>query len=1040
MLRKLVLVFLVSGVFAAPAAWALGLGEIHVSSSLNQPFEASVPILTLEPGEAETLKVRLAANADFERLGLERAAYLSSLKFNVIANDNPRLTIRSSEIAREPLLVFLVEAVSGGVRVLREYSVLLDPAQARLPTPPAVARTPAPLPQAAPAPRLAPRAIGVARPGAASSSAANARVVARGPSPATVKSPIRTQAVTDPIGPPVVRYDRPAPVSRSVSRPASSAPVVSARPPARAASAGSRDYFLTPEELAALPPAPTDTTPRAPAVRTSTPTSSGGTSAGAFDDGSYGPVRSGQTLSIIAREVRGSRTGISLPQVSLALYESNPDAFAGGDINRLRKGATLNVPTAAEMSAVSESAARRQLRAIAAGEAEPAYGQPVPPQPSDVAEVDGPETSGNATDEDLGDVAQAADDAESAVLAESDEASADVAEFSDQEVAEPSDNTVEEVVSEPDTEAKLPASVDVASDTSDTVLTETDDPVADEVAEPASELAQEAPIEMETLSDNGDSRLLAAILGNQEAGEEPIWSEWLEKLSSTAAELGLDPGMIGLPTSDLPLTEADEHPDPTDAAFADEPSAAGDQLPADDESTPAEAPLEAAEGDDTLLLEEAFVDESEFAQPGWMQTLEKLESYGVKLDSEGFGRALGIAGLVILALIALLCIRAWRAGRATRQYERAARSVERQSEKKAKKLQKAEKKASKAEPSPTDEQKAPAPPKLEHEVAGPGIGVTAGHRMGAATLAASTMAEPGGAAPEDSASLGLTDTHQLEVENSDPLAEADFHIAYGLYDEAALLLKQAAEKEPDRSQLRVKLAETYFAAGKPGEFLQVAEGLKPELAAQEWQKLAIMGQQICPDAEIFGSASTQAEVGPVDLPVEEDAPAAQHTEDDNVLEFDMPLQAPNLEQAPAPEPSQDKTDDAFDLSEFDLGPSTRPEQLSDAADVTKELDEEQFTLDEAPRVRSPGGASGVDGPSAFEHGDVQVEELQLQVEDSEPAPISAGDEIGTKLDLARAYVEMSDEEMARSLLEEVVEQGSVSQKQEAENLLRRLGA
>src|SRR3546814_4707161 len=70
-------------------------------------------------------------------------------------------------------------------------------------------------------------------------------------------------------------------------------------------------------------------------------------------------------------------------------------------------------------------------------------------------------------------------------------------------------------------------------------------------------------------------------------------------------------------------------------------------------------------------------------------------------------------------------------------------------------------------------------------------------------------------------------------------------------DLAALLLRQAAEKEPQRNDIGIKLAETYFAAGKTAEFAQTAAALKPKVSASEWQKLAIMGQQLDPGAAQF---------------------------------------------------------------------------------------------------------------------------------------------------------------------------------------------
>ena len=53
----------------------------------------------------------------------------------------------------------------------------------------------------------------------------------------------------------------------------------------------------------------------------------------------------------------------------------------------------------------------------------------------------------------------------------------------------------------------------------------------------------------------------------------------------------------------------------------------------------------------------------------------------------------------------------------------------------------------------------------------------------------------------------------------------------------------------------------------------------------------------------------------------------------------------------------------------------------------------------------------------------------------EPVTIS---EVGTKLDLARAYMDMGDPDGARSILREVLQEGSMSQKQEAERLMSSL--
>jgi pilus assembly protein FimV len=257
-------------------------------------------------------------------------------------------------------------------------------------------------------------------------------------------------------------------------------------------------------------------------------------------------------------------------------------------------------------------------------------------------------------------------------------------------------------------------------------------------------------------------------------------------------------------------------------------------------------------------------------------------------------------------------------------------------------------------------------------------------------------------------------TVSVNVDPTDPLSEADFHLAYGLYDEAASLLKQAVQKEPQRKDLRLKLAETYFAAGKPVDFQETAESLHGELAPAEWQKVAIMGRQLCPDAALFKGDGDGAGVHDVDLalgdsigPVLAAVPTTttpKHRRDPNVIDFDLDSEllkaAPGGGPTPTPAPAAGagKKED-FDLSHFDLSAEPHPP----AGDTV------EFNLDELDLSKSPGN-------------------------------ITSGDEIGTKLDLARVYADMGDNEAARGLLHEVLSTGNAGQKGEAEALIKRLSA
>jgi pilus assembly protein FimV len=103
----------------------------------------------------------------------------------------------------------------------------------------------------------------------------------------------------------------------------------------------------------------------------------------------------------------------------------------------------------------------------------------------------------------------------------------------------------------------------------------------------------------------------------------------------------------------------------------------------------------------------------------------------------------------------------------------------------------------------------------------------------------------------------LSSETAINLDQGDPLAEADFHMAYGLYDQAADLVRIALEREPDRRDLKLKLLEIYFVWGNKDLFLQTAKELdaaKDRAPAGEWEKIVIMGKQICPDAPMFAKS------------------------------------------------------------------------------------------------------------------------------------------------------------------------------------------
>ena len=127
-MRKLATAAAVSLILASNGAHALGLGDIEMRSALNQPMNAQIRLTSVQPGEADGMLVTLAAPDAFNRAGIERSQVLKNLKFTVdYEGPSPVIRISSSSPVVEPFLNFLLEVQWPTGRMVREYTVLLDP-------------------------------------------------------------------------------------------------------------------------------------------------------------------------------------------------------------------------------------------------------------------------------------------------------------------------------------------------------------------------------------------------------------------------------------------------------------------------------------------------------------------------------------------------------------------------------------------------------------------------------------------------------------------------------------------------------------------------------------------------------------------------------------------------------------------------------------------------------------------------------------------------------------------------------------------------
>ncbi len=255
-----------------------------------------------------------------------------------------------------------------------------------------------------------------------------------------------------------------------------------------------------------------------------------------------------------------------------------------------------------------------------------------------------------------------------------------------------------------------------------------------------------------------------------------------------------------------------------------------------------------------------------------------------------------------------------------------------------------------------------------------------------------------------------SETVSLEL-NEDPLSEADFQLAYGLYDEAALLLQRAIEATPERVELYEKLAETHFAASNADEFKAAAEMLKARNPGEDvWQRIAIMGQQLCPDDSLF-SGEIEAGGGAVDLDMGFDEPADSG---DNSVEFDLGEEEPSAAAESGQDESSafeadfgdldlDQAEDSADetLADLDdLGLDDLESELDtaagDADELAAELDDDEFSLsldDEPEDATEKLTLEEIDAVAGNLNSDMELTLVDpVEAVDAEPEPDS-GDEL-----------------------------------------------
>ncbi|HEX7046857.1 MAG TPA: FimV/HubP family polar landmark protein [Gammaproteobacteria bacterium] len=927
------------------SALAMGLGEIRLNSWLNQPLDAEIELVSAAADEIESLEITLADDAIYERYGLDRTPLLNSVRFDVVRRPNGTAYIKvtSTEPIREPFLTLFVVADWSRGRLMREYTLLIDP--------PAFARQeaePAPQPQA-PAVEPAP--------------------AEREPEPFAEQRPA-AEPVIEPAAPRE---------TEEVSGDVISIPPLEADAPA----------FVEPE------PAESDL------------------------GGTYGPIQRNETLWGIARRLRPDDS-VTINQMMLALYRANPEAFQG-NINRLKAGYILRIPEYNDITSMARRDAfnevKRQNDDWRRGSSSAA--------PTEAVDIPEPEVE--------------------------------------------SEPELTLVAPEEDLAPEIGTGVGAGGEADDLGMG------AEESVDPAVEDTEENAIDLGVEDDTQD-RLLDLEDESMQALQEqetPLPAE--ETLPEETT--GVEPPPLPLPGEDAEVVVVEPELAPTDPTV--------ETLPA--EETPA--------AEETQTEAQARVPVPQPAEPG---LVEKLKALAFSPLGMGIG-----AVILVLLLAGFLVVR--------------------------KRREATQAKAAAAMASWDDEQDDDVTTMDGDEedvtvVTGRGadddISTVFGQDMEQEDTGTTKLSED-----EEDASL-LDETQMLSsdestgsgepgndfvetmvggravsLDDNDPLSEADFHMAYGLYDQAAEVVQKAIERDPSRKEYHAKLAEIYFAGNNTDGFLDAARQLK-ELAGPgdaDWDNVAIMGRQIAPNDPLFAGAGSTSSVD-LDFGAAADEVAAtdgdalpEPAATDDSLDFDIALDTGEDEpKAPAAKPASDDDSDGLDfdldiggLDEDETPAETKEDVPASTEDTSGDFDFDLGELDEASSETEDAltgdgdkqpDISGSDDEQTQTEFDKALEELSAFVDTNIPEQ-DAGDavgnnadselnlddysfdedasalteesegtgddeedigEAGTKLDLARAYIDMGDPDGARGILEEVIADGDDDQQREARELLDQL--
>ena len=861
---------------SATTAFAAGLGKLNVISSLGQPLSAEIELVSLQPGEFESIAARIASPESYGDAKIEYSPLLRQLRFAVErrSDGKPVVKITSNAPINEPFLDVLVEMNWPAGRLLREYPILLDPP---------------------------------------------------GFSEARVAPPVATVAAVKP------------PVATAVE-PAASAPATGSSAASAAAVA-------------------------APVAAVTTGTPSAKAESGGSGD-TYGPVKRGDTLSKIAAEMKTDT--VSLEQMLVALYRENQSAFIGNNMNRLRTGQILKVPSASDVAAVAETDARKEIKLQVASWKE--YRDQV--AGSAAASTPAPAVAEKPSNQVTGKVTVAKPEVTTPAAAPKDQlkiAKTDAAGGKTGGAGASGTGNLQDQVN----------ALKEEKTARENALKEANSRVAD---------LEKTIVDMKKLAELKGLAAKAADTKVAQVTPPPVKAPEPVKAAEPAKT-------IDAKTPDI--KPADTKPGDTKVADAKPADAKpGDAKPAeakpvDVKPAPPKVPVKAPPPPpppEPNFLEDNMV-------------------------------AIGAGGAALLGAGGLFSFMARR---------------------------------------------------RKKSAGGNSTGMSSVSSVMPSDMKPNSITgNRGGGLVDTGNSSFLTDFDKtgpgsIDTDEVDPVAEAEVYIAYGRDAQAEEILKEAMSRDKSRHEITVKLLEIYHARKSAPAFETVARELKDAIGGDNpmWAKVAAMGASIDPQNSLYsGSGAAYATTGAFSAGGATTG-AAEADKAPPDVDFDLGF-TESASTTPAPISAFDVTSPNSDQpaggASFDLDLNTGSGTDTSASDLGGGLDFD-LALDVPSAPAAPSASSApAEAPSSF---DFDLSSLSLDSGDTIKSPPPAekpsgmpslsdlsldlevpggggGGEgsVATKLELAKAYIEIGDSEGAKEILTEVSREGSAAQQAEAKKIL-----